>query len=85
MLPVMRRLKINRMDLEEAFEMDFPETHYYVDTETGEVLMVRAESRLALERLWEEAGTDDKLEDLLRNSGLPDCQKRAASLWVAVR
>ena len=65
------------MDLEEAFELDFPETDYYLDTETGEVLMARDEYRQALERLWEDAGPDDKLEDLLRNSGLPDWEQQA--------
>jgi hypothetical protein len=72
MVLVMRRLKINRMGLEDAFESGFPETQYYLDTDTGDVLMVRDESRLALEQLREEAGSDDKLEDLLRNSGLAD-------------
>ena len=73
----MRRLKINLMDLEEAFESNSPEMHYYLDTETGEVLMVTDDSRQELERLREEAGPEDKLEDLLRDSELPDWQKQA--------
>ena len=77
MLSVMRRLKINQMDLEEAFEAGFSEMHYYLDTETGKVLMVQDESRRELERLKEEAGSDDKLEHLLRDSDLPDWQKQA--------
>jgi hypothetical protein len=77
MLPVMRRLKINLFDLEGAFETNSPEMHHYLDTETGEVLMVTDDFRQELEQLWEEAGPKDKLEDLLRKSELPDWQKQA--------
>ena len=77
MLSVMRRLKIKRMDLEEAFEAGFSETHYYLDTETGEVLTVQDESRQELEDLREEAGPRDKLEDTVRESNRPDWQKQA--------
>jgi len=77
MLSVMRCLKIKQMDLEEAFEAGFSEMNYCFDTETGKVLMVQDESRRELERLTEEAGPDDKLEHLLRDSGLPGWQKQA--------
>ena len=50
MLLVMRRLKIKRMDLEEAFEMNFSETQYYLNAETGEVLAVQDQYRDALEQ-----------------------------------
>jgi hypothetical protein len=40
MLSVMRCLKIKRLDLEDAFESGFAETHYYLDTQTREALMV---------------------------------------------
>jgi hypothetical protein len=84
MLPVMRRLKIDRMDLEQAFEGGSSETIYYLDTESGEVLAVDDDSRQVLEQLREEAGPDDKLEDLLLDSGLPDWQKQAveAAAWA---
>jgi hypothetical protein len=80
MLSVMRRLKINRLDLEDAFESGSLETHYYLDTETGDVLMVPDDSRQELERLTEEADPEDKLEDLLRDSGLPDWQEQALAV-----
>ena len=51
MLPDMRRLKINRLDLEAAFESGFSETHHYLDTQTGEVLMVGDDYRRELEDL----------------------------------
>jgi predicted nucleotidyltransferase len=73
----MRRLKINLIDLEGAFETNSPEMHHYLDTETGEVLTVTDDFRQELERLWEDAGPEDKLEDLLRKSELPDWQRQA--------
>jgi predicted nucleotidyltransferase len=73
----MRRLKINLSDLEGAFETNSPEMHQYLDTETGEVLMVTDDFSQELERLWEEAGPKDKLEDLLHKSERPDWQKKA--------
>jgi predicted nucleotidyltransferase len=73
----MRRLKINLIDLEGAFEMSSPEMHHYLDTEMGQVLMVMDDFRNELEQLWEEAGPKDKLEDLLRTSKLPEWQKQA--------
>jgi len=77
MLPAMRRLKINLSELEGAFEMSSPEMHHYLDTETGEVLMVTDDFRQELEQLREEAGPEAKLEELLRESKLPDWQKQA--------
>ena len=80
MLPVVRRLKVNRMDLEGAFETNSPEMHHYLDKETGEVLMVTDDYGRESERLWEEAGPRDKLDDLLRKSDLPDWQKTALAV-----
>jgi hypothetical protein len=77
MFPVMRQMKINLSDLEGAFETSSPETHHYLDRETGEVLMVTDDFRQELERLWEGSGPRDKLEDLLRKSDLPDWQQKA--------
>jgi len=65
------------MDLEDAFEAGFSETHHYLNTETGEVLMVGDDSRQELEDVMEEAGPQASLKDVLRDSGLPDWQKRA--------
>jgi hypothetical protein len=73
----MRRLKINLSDLEGAFETNSPEMRHYLDTGTGEVLMVTDDFRQELERLWEEAGPKDELEDLLRKSERPEWQKQA--------
>lgn len=73
----MQRLKINRIELEDAFESSSAETHCYLDTATGEVLTVEDESLQELEDLREQAGPRDKLEDLVRESSRPDWQKQA--------
>jgi hypothetical protein len=75
----MRHLSINLLDLEGAFETNSPEMQHYLDQENGEVVMVTDDFRHELERLWEEAAPEDKLEDLLRKSELPDWQKKALS------
>ena len=40
MFPGMRQLRLKRIDLEAAFEAGFPEIHSYLDTVTGEVLVI---------------------------------------------
>jgi hypothetical protein len=79
MLVVMRRLRIDLIALEDAFETDSAEMHYYLDTETGEVLRVPDEFRDALEDLRQAADPEAKTEDLLRDSGLPDWQRQAVA------
>jgi hypothetical protein len=76
MLAVMRLLKIDFIAPEDTFETDSGETPYHLDTETGEVLMVQDEFRGALENLRQESDPEAKLEDRLRDSGLPDWQRQ---------
>ena len=73
----MRRLKIDLYDLEAAFDSSFGEVRHYLDTQTGEVLMVQDDSRRMLENLLEEIGPEADLKDALRDSDLPQWQKRA--------
>lgn len=49
----MPQLKIDLSELEVAFESGFTELSYNLDTETGEILMVRDEERSLLERIYE--------------------------------
>jgi hypothetical protein len=77
MFPLVRRLTIDLTELEIAFETDFPEMHSYLDTETGEVVAVTDDCCGELERLREGAGPEAPLEELLRDSTLPDWRKRA--------
>jgi hypothetical protein len=51
--------------------------HHYLDTQTGEVLLARDDFRQEPKDLMEGAGPKTKLQDLLRDSELPDWHKRA--------
>jgi hypothetical protein len=72
----MRQLEMNFSDLEEAFESPFPEAFgYYLDRETGRVVMVSQETREMLEELYEEvydtAGNEQKpLAEVIQEHGL---------------
>ena len=77
----MKQLRIDWPDLEEAFEDIFPEMHYYLDLETGEVLTVLDETLRELEALSEEyydpdAPDDFDMEAALAQSGLPEWQQQ---------
>lgn len=49
----MRELKVNIKDLVDAFDNSFDETAYYLDLDTGAVIVVTEESRRLLEELSE--------------------------------
>lgn len=51
-----RKLKINMMDLQDAFEQHdyLLETTYFLDLETGEVVMTRSEERDLLEEVYQQ-------------------------------
>ena len=49
----MRQLKIDLSELELAFDSHLAELSYYMDTETGEILMVRDEERSLREHIYE--------------------------------
>ena len=76
MFPGMRQLRLKRIDLEAAFEAGFPEIHSYLDTVTGEVLVIGDDYLQELSKLVEEAGPEAKLADLLRDSELPEWHKQ---------
>ena len=52
MLPVMRCLKINRMDLEAAFESGFSETHHYLHDDLRAVTLDSALIQAPPIELW---------------------------------
>jgi len=63
----MRQLEMSLSDLEEAFENSFPESfRYYLDRETGRVVMVSRETREILEELYADVddATGNELEPL---------------------
>ena len=68
-----RRLKVDMSLLEEAFENSDPETTYYLDLDTGEVVIATGDTSAAMEELAElaeEKGID--LEEAVAASSLPD-------------
>jgi hypothetical protein len=72
------RLKIDLNDLETAFESSDAELNYYLDLESGELLMVTDEISSEYERLREsaeESGLD--FAQVLAQSKLPDWMKEA--------
>ena len=76
----MKKLAVNWMQLELAFDDSSFESSYYLDTETGQVLTVTSEARGQLEDIYEEfaAVDDDEAFDLsavLPQTGLHDWQQ----------
>ena len=69
----MRKLRVKWDDLEVACESSGAEHSYYLDLETGEVLLVMHEMRQELERLLEDAGPEASIEDVLSEV---DCSGR---------
>ncbi len=58
----MKKLKIDLSELEEAFETDESSgMEYYLDQETGEVVLITEDDRWALRSFFEEGDEDDDL------------------------
>jgi len=60
----MKRLRIDLGELAFAFEHSSWEISYYLDTESGEVLMVGEESRRMLDHIYETYGGEQRRVDL---------------------
>ncbi|HID50425.1 MAG TPA: hypothetical protein EYP41_00095 [Anaerolineae bacterium] len=78
----MKKVTIDWGEIELAFDNSSWEMDYYLDTETGQTLMVMAESRRYLEEIYEEyfapdAPDDFNLDAALAQVDLPDWQKEA--------
>jgi hypothetical protein len=77
-----RRLAVDLDDVATAFENGFPDLSYYLDLETGEVVIVSDETHGALEALYEELNTGEDLDDAavavaIRQRDVPDWQREA--------
>ncbi|HJW90242.1 MAG: hypothetical protein A2Z16_11700 [Chloroflexi bacterium RBG_16_54_18] len=76
-----RTLKINMIDLIYAFEFSDPlsEVSYYLDLETGEILMTTGDVRRRLEEIYEEYGDPETGEvdwsTILPGLGIPEWQQ----------
>jgi hypothetical protein len=77
---IMKQLAIDWGDLALAFDSSFGEMSYYLDIETGQVLVVTDEARWAMEQIYEAQYDPDNpdafdLETALSQSDLHDWQK----------
>ena len=78
-----RHVKVENIDMEElviALDNDFYELHYYLDLETGQVLMITDEFRSELEEIYDEIYDDEgnrtvSLEEHLRQRDDPGWQQ----------
>jgi hypothetical protein len=75
-----RKLTVDLEDLAGAFENGFPDLHYYLDLETGEVAMVSDETRGDLEAIYEDLAGGEDLDDAVVAAAIgqrevPDWQK----------
>jgi len=66
-----RKVKVDLDELGAAFELNFPGSHYYLDLETGWVVMTTDETRWKLEELYDEIYDEEgnrviPLENLLQ-------------------
>ena len=76
----MRRLKIDISELAEAFDNVSPEVGYFLDLETGQVVMITEETRSELEQIYAAmygAGDEPRVPfaEALRQRDLPDWQQ----------
>lgn len=76
-----RRLKIDLAELQEAFEFQSYEMQYYLDRETGEVVLLSEEESSLLEAFLEESTseepTSDELSQWLSATDVPELQHTA--------
>ncbi len=75
-----RKLKINLSELEFAFENASWEMAYFLDLETGEVIMMQDDIRSQLEAIYEDAYNGENKVDLpaiLAKSEIPGWQQKA--------
>jgi hypothetical protein len=73
---MMRKLKINRIDLETAFELSSYETTAYLDAETGAVIFVEDYVVDQLEELLADEDGEDVETVLQAQTGLSDIERQ---------
>ena len=76
-----RRLNVNLEDLVEALEMNSYDLHYYLDLETGDVILVQGCYAREVDAFYDEAYRDQdagsvRLADELEDWGLHDWQRQ---------
>lgn len=83
----MRELKVKLEDLADAFDFGSDEIAYYLDRETGEVVMVTDDARQQIKKLLgaKEAQTAETAREAIRAAELPDWDKEAMYAAAAVK
>jgi hypothetical protein len=71
----MRKLKIDLGELEAALDNAFPEHRYFLDLETGEVVLITDDTSRQLEELYAELPEDADVAEAVRQLELHDWQK----------
>lgn len=72
----MRKLKVNRIDFETAFELSSYETTAYLDTETGAVIFIEDYGVDQLEELLADEGSEDIESVLQAQTDLSDIDRQ---------
>ena len=72
-----RRVAVDLDELAGAFENGFPDLSFYLDVESGEVVMVSDDTRCELEEIYQELGNGEDLDDArvseaIRQRDVPD-------------
>ena len=82
----MRELKVNLKDLADAFDNGFDEVAYYLDLDTGEVVMVTDDARRQLEELpgVQDAETVEAVLDAIRGADIPQWEMDGVQAAAAV-
>ncbi|MDP9379730.1 MAG: hypothetical protein M3Q29_06190, partial [Chloroflexota bacterium] len=78
--PIKRRLVVDLSELEIAFENSLHELSYYLDLQTGEVVLVTEDARRELEGIYAEVMGEDgqemvALEEALQERDLKEWQR----------
>jgi hypothetical protein len=81
-----RELKVNLKDLADAFDNGFNEVAYYLDLDTGEVVMVTEESRQLLAEISEaeQAETLEATLEAIRTANIPEWEMVGVGAAAAV-
>jgi hypothetical protein len=74
-----RHIKVNLEDLKDAFTSGFEGMRHYLDLETGDVVLVTADTRQQLETLLESTGGEsiEAVQEAILQEDIPNWQKEA--------
>jgi hypothetical protein len=71
----MRKLKVDLAELEAALDNDFPEHHYFLDLETGKVVLIADDTSRELEDIYAELPEEADVAEAIQQRDLQDREK----------